>query len=472
MNPAPRDEHAPYDSDALLHGWLSDSPKRPAPTDRVRVDARAIADPELGIIEHASLILERDPAGIIVRYCGKATDIPDELNDPSAPVLTLHEQMLMPALVNAHTHLDLTHIGPQPHEPGDGFVRWVDMIRTNRAQTAEDIARCVQLGIERSLAGGVIAVGDIAGAPGGRLTESPARTLADSPLMGVSYLEFFGIGKSASGIIKRIDAFLRDHAPSLMREMEGSGVQFGLQPHATNTIDFAVYRWIAQAAMSRGIPVSTHLAETPEEREFIAHATGPQREMLERLGVWDDSILDAIGKGNHPIEHLEEVLDTSPMLVAHVNDATDHGIEILAQTRTSVAYCPRASAYFGAETHFGVHRYRDMIDAGVNVSLGTDSIVNLDTPDRMSTLDDMRLLWDQGDQNPTRLLTMGTRNGALALGIDPDRFSLKHGAQPVGILGIECAGSGDATNPWEAVMCSKACPTWVFRGSKSGRITI
>lgn len=472
MNPAPRDEHAPYDSDALLHGWLSDSPQRPAPTDRVRVDARAIADPELGIIEHASLILERDPAGIIVRYCGKTTGIPDDLNDPSAPVLTLHEQMLMPALVNAHTHLDLTHIGPQPHEPGDGFVRWVDMIRTNRAQTDEDIARCVQLGIERSLAGGVIAVGDIAGAPGGRLTESPARTLADSPLMGMSYLEFFGIGKSAPGIIKRIDAFLRDHAPSLMRAMEGSGVQFGLQPHATNTIDFAVYRWIAQAAMSRGIPVSTHLAETPEEREFIAHATGPQREMLERLGVWDDSILDAIGKGNHPIEHLEEVLGTTPMLVAHVNDATDHGIEILAQTRTSVAYCPRASAYFGAEIHFGAHRYRDMIDAGVNVCLGTDSIVNLDTPDRMSTLDDMRLLWDQGDHDPTRLLTMGTRNGALALGIDPDRFSLKHGAHPVGILGIECAGSGDATNPWEAVMCSKACPTWVFRGSKSGRITI
>lgn len=471
MNPAPRDEHAPYDSDALLHGWLSDSSKRSLPTDRFRIDARAIADPEIGIIEHATLVLERDPAGVIVRYCGKSDELPSALIDPGVPLLTLHEQLLMPALVNAHTHLDLTHIGPQPHEPGDGFVRWVDMIRTNRAQTDEDIARCVRLGIERSLKGGVIAVGDIAGAPAGRLTESPARILADSPLLGVSYLEFFGIGTSAPGCIRRVDAFLRDHASSLMREMEGSGVRFGLQPHATNTIDLSVYRWVALAALARDIPVSTHLAETPEERAFIAHATGPQREMLERLGVWDDSILDTIGKGNHPIEHLEEVLSTSPMLVAHVNDATDHGIEILASTNTSVAYCPRASAYFGADAHFGHHRYRDMLDAGVNVCLGTDSIVNLDTPDRMSTLDDMRLLWTRGDRDPIRLLSMGTRNGAIALGIDPVRFSLKQDARPAGIVGIECAGCGDSTNPWEAAMRSKAGPTWVFRRSKSGRIT-
>jgi cytosine/adenosine deaminase-related metal-dependent hydrolase len=152
-----------------------------------------------------------------------------------------------------------------------------------------------------------------------------------------------------------------------------------------------------------------------------------------------------------------------PMLVAHVNDATDRGIEILAETETSVAYCPRASSYFGAIDHFGAHRYREMIDAGVNVCLGTDSIVNLDTPDRMSTLDEMRLLWDQGDRDASRLLAMGTRNGAIALGIDPDRFSMRVGAQPAGILAIECAGSALASNPFEGVMRSKSSPTWVFR---------
>lgn len=463
MNHAPRDEHAPYDSDALLHGWLSDSAKLSPSTDTVRVDARAIADPELSVIEHATIVLKRTRDGVEIRFAGRTDQIPEGICDPRSPHLTLREHLLIPALVNAHTHLDLTHIGPQPHEPGEGFVRWVDMIRTNRAQTDEEIAKCVRLGVERSLAGGVIAVGDIAGAPAGRLTESPARVLAQSPLMGVSFLEFFGIGKSAAGAIKRVDAFLNDHAPGLMDAMGGSGVRFGLQPHATNTIDLGVYRWVARAARAKGIPTSTHLAETPEERSFIADASGPQREMLERLGVWDDSILDEIGKGKHPIEHLAPVLGMHPMLVAHVNDATDRGIEILAETESSVAYCPRASSYFGATDHFGTHRYRAMLDAGVNVCLGTDSIVNLDTPDRMSTLDEMRLLWKQGDRDASRLLAMGTRNGAIALGIDPHRFSMRVGAKPAGILAIECTGSVPTTNPFEAAMRSKSSPSWVFR---------
>jgi cytosine/adenosine deaminase-related metal-dependent hydrolase len=465
MNHAPRDEHAPYDSDALLHGWLSESAKIPSPTRLVRVDAHAIADPDAGITEHATIILERTDTGVVVRYADSMNQVPAAFRDPGIPVLTLREHLLMPALVNAHTHLDLTHIGPQPHEPGDGFVQWVDMIRTSRASEDEHIADCVRLGIKRSLEGGVIAVGDIAGAPGGRLTESPARTLAASPLLGVSYLEFFGIGKTAAGAIQRVDAFLRDHLDSLAQALEGTGVRFGLQPHATNTIDIGVYRWVARAAMVRGIPMSTHLAETPEERELIASASGPQRKLLERLGVWDEAILHTIGKGKHPIEHLEPVLETQPMLVAHVNDATDRGIEILARTNTSVAYCPRASNYFGAASHFGAHRYKDMIDAGVNVSLGTDSIVNLDTHDRMSTLDDMRRLWAQGDHDTQRLLKMGTRNGAIALGLDPTLFSLKAGARPAGILAIKCAGAGKNANPFEQIMSSKSAPTWVFRRS-------
>ena len=465
MNPTPRDEHAPYDSDALLHGWLSDSPQNPSSTRYVRVDAAAIADADLGIIQHATLVLERTESGVVLSYSGTSKALPDPFLDPSIPVLTLSQHILMPALVNAHTHLDLTHIGPLSHEPDDGFVQWVNTIRTNRATDEDHIKRCVRLGIEYSLAGGVIAVGDIAGAPKGRLTESPARTLASSPLMGVSYLEFFGIGKSAPGAVERISSYLRDHAPELMRSLETSGIRFGLQPHATNTIDLGVYRWVALAAKARGLHVSTHLGETPEEREFIASASGPQRDMLEELGVWDDSILRSIGEGKHPIEHLEPALKIHPMLVAHVNDATDHGIEILAKVNASVAYCPRASEYFGAATHFGPHRYRDMIEAGVNVCLGTDSIVNLDTPDRMSTLDDMRLLWSQGDHDSIRLIAMGTHHGAFALGLDPSRFSLKTGVHPAGIIAVECADSDVHTNPWAGAMRSKSAPTWVFRAT-------
>jgi cytosine/adenosine deaminase-related metal-dependent hydrolase len=463
MNHPRSDEHAPYPADALLHGWLSNPGARTPPIDAVRIDATGLADPNLGCIEHASLVVSRVNEVVQIAYAGSTSQVPAQFNDPKVPVFTLRDQLIMPAFVNAHTHLDLTHIGPQPHEPDDGFVSWVNMIREQRASDDEHITQCVRLGIERSLAGGVIAVGDIAGAPAGRLTDAPIRTLAHSPMLGVSYLEFFGIGKTAAAAIRRVEAFLDEHAPAILDSIADSGVQLGLQPHATNTIDLSVYRWVAQAAASRGLPLSTHLAETPEEREFIAQGTGPQRELLERLGVWDDSILDHIAKGNHPIEHLRSVLETRQMLVAHVNDATDAGIELLAETKTSVAYCPRGSSYFGAASHFGPHRYAEMLDAGVNVCLGTDSIVNLDTTYRISTLDEIRMLWKQGDHDANQLLSMGTINGARALGLSEQLFSIQAGSTPAGIIAVPIGEQHDNADPWVRAMMCDSAPTWVFR---------
>ncbi|MFG0246187.1 MAG: amidohydrolase family protein [Phycisphaerales bacterium JB052] len=466
MNDAPQDdarsEHAPYHTDAPISAWLSASQKQAKTNAHIRIDARAIADAHLGVIEHASLVLQASETGVTVRFAGVTDQLPERFKADSTPVMTLHDQFVLPALVNAHTHLDLTHIGPQPHQPGDGFVSWVDMIRTNRAAEDDEIMNCVRLGIEKSLAGGVIAVGDIAGAPAGRLSDAPARALAESPLNGVSYLEFFGFGSSAAGAIRRISAYLQSRAPIIHDQLDTTGVRLGLQPHATNTVDLAVYRWVTLAAQARGMPLCTHLAETPEEREFIAHATGPQRDMLERFGVWDDSALGYIGKGKHPIEHLRSALETQPYLVAHVNDADDAGIETLARTKTSVAYCPRASAYFDAPRHFGPHRYRDMLQAGINVCLGTDSIVNLDTHDRISTLDDMRALHQGGDHDARRLLSMGTTNGASALHLDPERYTIRAGSRPIGLISIPVDPEVSDGACWSNAMQSNTAPNWLY----------
>ena len=432
----------------------------------LRLDARAIADASNGLIENASIVLKESQGVIEIVASGPREQI-DRLNlSPVIPQLTLNTSVLMPALVNAHTHLDLSHIGPQPHNPESGFVSWVNMIRRERKTTNSEIRQAVGLGIAKSIAGGCIAVGDIAGAPAGILTDAPALELAESPLIGVSYLEFFGIGKTAAKACQKIQAYLLDQYPLTHKLISDRAVKLGLQPHAPNTVDLSVYRWVRLAAKHHGLPISTHLAETIEEREFIESGSGPQRIMLEELGVWDDSILDHIGKGNHPSTHLLE--DSTPdlpaYLVAHVNDAADEAIETLARTNTSVAYCPRASAYFGAHRHFGPHRYREMLDAGVNVCLGTDSIVNLDTDDRISTLDEMRFLWNRDRTDPTTLIQMGTVNGASALGIDPKYFTLEPGAKPWGLIALSL--DPGCREPWPELMSTKNAPEWVFLRNK------
>lgn len=454
-------EHLPYSTDALLNAWLSSNRNSINGAQLLRVDAMGIADAQMGVIPNATLIFRHDQPRIEILFAGATRELPSKFSQTDLPKITLHDQMILPALLNAHTHLDLSHIGPRPHQPDDGFVHWVDMIRANRATEDDEIASCVHLGIEKTLAGGVIAVGDIAGAPAGRLCDAPALTLAESPLIGVSYLEFFGIGKTAATTTRRVSEFLLDRAPEVRRRLNRSGISLGLQPHAPNTVDLAVYRWVTHAAQTLGLPLCTHLAETIEERMFVKDGIGPQRAMLDRFGVWDDSILDHIARGKHPVEHLMPALKLAPYLVAHVNDASDHCIELLAQTRTSVAYCPRASRYFGAETHFGEHRYRDMLNAGVNVCLGTDSIVNLDTEDRISTLDDMRLLHARNDDDARRLLSMCTTNAAAALGLNPDRFRIGTGCSPIGLIGITIEAP-DSTDVWIRAMAQTNAPQWLF----------
>ncbi|MBL4808485.1 MAG: amidohydrolase family protein [Phycisphaerales bacterium] len=444
------------------------TPLLPSPTPKstfTRINTPLIADANQSFAP-GSLILAPQNSTWKIHAIGHPAQI-DTISLPTnIKTIDLPNQIIIPALINAHTHLDLTHIGPQPHDPHDpngGFVPWLDMIRANRLLDDAPIAASVNLGIKKSLAGGTIAVGDIAGAPNGILKDTPITTLAKSPLQGTSYLEFFGIGKTAKSIIHTLDQYLTTHLQSIQKQLQNTGVTFGLSPHATNTISITVYQWAAQTALKHNIPLSTHLAETLEERQFISKGTGPQRGFLERFGIWDDSILKEIGNNQHPIDHLLPILNQLPILCAHVNDAPndapDQTIAHLAKTKTAVAYCPRAHTYFGHYEKLGPHPFEKMLKAGINVSLGTDSIVNLKTPNRITTLDDMRLLATRDGTSMQTLLKMTTTNPANALNLNPNSFTITQGTTPAGLLTIPITPSKP---PWQSAMHSKSPPTWLL----------
>jgi aminodeoxyfutalosine deaminase len=178
--------------------------------------------------------------------------------------------------------------------------------------------------------------------------------------------------------------------------------------------------------------------------------------------VWDDSILREVGHGKSPVEHLAPTLTCAPFIAAHVNDASNADIEALARTRTTVAYCPRASAYFGADACFGPHRYREMLAAGINVALGTDSVINLppwssETAQRLSTLDEARFLYRRDHIDPSVLLRMATVNGALALGLDGERFQFSSGSSPLGITSVPAGGS-PGSDVLRRVLLTSAAP--------------
>ncbi|MHC4141637.1 MAG: amidohydrolase family protein [Planctomycetota bacterium] len=352
-----------------------------------------------------------------------------------AELLDVPDAVVMPALVNAHCHLDLTDLG-MPDFNGD-FVAWIDAVRCRRPTQAEAVAAAVRRGIGLCRDGGTGLVGDIAGGA----SAQPAHEMAAAALGGVSFLEVIGIGRAEPAALEAV-ARIPVSCPA-----EGP-VRVGVSPHAPYSCGPAVYR----AAADLGLPLSTHLAETPEELQFVETAEGPLADFLDRLGLLDESTGAA---RSHPIDHVAEVLATRPVLAAHVNYVDERHLALLAGWRTTVAYCPRASAYFGRPPH----RYRAMIDAGINVALGTDGFMCLDTPVRISVLDEMRLLYRRDGTDPATLLRMATTAGAEGLGFEPGLVTLEPGS----VIGLIAAPFDrmSAWDPLRQVLTRDDSPHWI-----------
>lgn len=377
-----------------------------------------------------------------IRVLGVGVDAPADV-----PRVDSSGWLLMPGLVNAHTHLDLTHIGPR--QAPAGFREFIDIVRAARHADEAAIARSVEEGARSSLNAGVVAVGDIAGAVAGRACAAAARALAATGLLGVSFLEFFALGAGESAGLARVREELA-RAAGLGR----LGFSVGVQPHAPYSASPAAFG----AASGLGVPRCTHLAESAEEARLVAHADGPLRDFLAKIGVWTDGASRDFGRGASPVAHLAPVLQQGGWTLVHVNQASDADIDLLARARATVVYCPRASEYFGAERAFGPHRYRDMLRAGVEVALGTDSVINLPRPD-LSVWEEMKVLRRRDGAPGETLLRMATIGGARALGLDQRAFEFSPGATLAGLVAVRSGGGG-----LDAALASEDSPVVLLLG--------
>src|SRR5437870_2094962 len=117
----------------------------------VRYDALAAVDGAGFAASPASLLVDLgndDPGGLPrLLAAGRPEEVSGHPGAVSAVAFPLPDSVLMPGLVNAHTHLDLTHLGPRPFDAGGGFVQWVEMIRTERETGDDLIAASVRRGI-------------------------------------------------------------------------------------------------------------------------------------------------------------------------------------------------------------------------------------------------------------------------------------------------------------------------------------
>lgn len=342
--------------------------------------------------------------GVLASF-GDPADFDPDLNEfiEKAEVIDQRDHVVLPAMVNAHTHLELTDIGLQPYDPAGGFVGWVKQLRALQPSSGEELIQSARRGAQMCLEAGVHAVGDITS------SVAVAQARRSQGLTGVSYLELFGLGSPFN--LAALGQFKAERTGQHDRDRRW----VGFQPHAPYSAGHDIY-----AEASHYAPSSTHLAETREEAEFVGSLSGPLFDYVNEFGRWDESFTKRYGKGLSPVQWMRMYLEAkggaynqNRWLVAHCNYVDDDDIKLLADTKTSVAYCPIASEYFGHEDH----RYRDMLAAGINVCLGTDSIVCADPndPQPLGVMGAMRRLYRRDGTAPETLLKMATVNGTQAL---------------------------------------------------------
>jgi cytosine/adenosine deaminase-related metal-dependent hydrolase len=362
------------------------------------------------------------------------------------------DAVILPGLVNAHAHLDLTAFGCCVPYLGS-FTDWLRiLVSMQTADGAEErMDQGIVDGLRASLAAGVTCIADIG--CGDRALRSWSRTSANI----IGFFEAIGMGPRRSDVHPRSLKLGIQHCQQARtacdREpSEGRRILItGLSPHAPYSTAPEVYREAIAYCRERRLPICTHLAETPAEAEFLAHGTGPFRKLLEERSLWDGSFDPP---GCSPVQYAEALglLDCRPLL-AHGNYLSDEDIALLARRGCRVVYCPRTHRFF----EHAPHRYRDLLAAGVNVCLGTDSLASSPS---LSILDELRYLRDiDGDSPDCLLLEMATIRGARALGLESELGSLEPGKR-ADLLVLPLAA--DRKETWAQLLTTELRPQSVF----------
>jgi cytosine/adenosine deaminase-related metal-dependent hydrolase len=356
------------------------------------------------------------------------------VTDSREPATTdLQNAAVIPGLVNAHTHLELSDVA-QPLQPPAPFTSWLRSVmahRRARPADADASSRVVRNGAREALLTGTTLLGDIVSADWTEVAD-----LYDGPRR-VNFLELLGLSSDRiptqvtlarahleRGAITPAGAQLETHIP-------------GLSPHAPYSVHPDLFNQLVRLAQEFKAPLAVHLAETRAELELLDLGTGEFVDFLRGLGVWLPT--DFPGGMRIP-DYLRSLATLAHPLVIHGNYLSVFEIDFLARCETiSVVYCPRTHAFFGHTPH----PWRQLLARGVNVALGTDSRAS--NPDLSLWNELLYLCRQYPDVAPETLLEMGTIRGARALGLADELGSLTPGkSADLAIVSLPVMDSSDS----------------------------
>ena len=291
---------------------------------------------------------------------------------PSGRVVDLRDAALMPGLVNVHTHLELT---PLRHLlEGLDFAQWIRTLthlRRTELSDPADVEVGARIGIAEGLLRGITTYADTSdtGAP-------VMRAMTAMGVRGVVYKEVFGPDpKQCDASIAALRDAVRD-----LRALATDKVHLGVSPHAPYSVSKQLFGAVAEYAIAEQLPMAVHVAESAFEEALLTRGEGPFADIWRSRGV---DPAGAHARSSVALLHESGALRAKPLIIHAVRvDAAD--IALLKAHDCAVAHCPVSNARFG----HGTAPVRALLDAGIRLGIGTDSVAS---NNRMDVLDESRV---------------------------------------------------------------------------------
>lgn len=346
---------------------------------------------------------------------------------PGDPVERHDGCVLLPGLINAHTHLALTVLGGLL--PSVSFGEWLPLlVRAVRTLTPEALEASVALGARRCLEAGVTVVGEIA------YSAASQRIAREAGLGGVFFWEVLGVKPGGLG-----RALATHGYPARAPDTPGDPrIRAGISPHSPYTSGPGLLRAAHARTRAEGVPYAIHVAESHAEAELFEQGSGALAGTASRFAMGL-----APGSGITPVRYLDDLGVLDGALAIHCVQLKADDVDVLAAKTAGIVLCPRSNAYLRE----GPAPVAALEAAGTRLALGTDSLAsNLD----LDLLDEARVVRALAPNlTAERVIRMMTTDGAEALGMGDSFGSLAPGHQ-ADLAIFRCAA--EVADPHEALL--------------------
>lgn len=369
---------------------------------------------------------------------------------PQSAVIDLGDCVLLPGLINTHSHLELTAFRGRLEEPH--FQTWIRQLIQLKAErlTPDDLLACARLGCCEALRSGITCTADTSDAA------APLDALIESGMRGVVFQETFGPDESQAeealdSLKRKLDLHFEKISAS-GRDVRAR-LKIGVSPHAPYSVSARLFRLTAELAIDRRLDVAIHTAESIDESRLLLDGSGAFGEALSRRGIAFDP------PGCSTIRYFEQlgVLETAPLLI-HCVRVDESDIGLLARHNARISHCPKSNAKLG----HGVAPLAAFQRAGLKVGLGTDSVASNNNCDlveeaRFGSLIHRATGLNAGTCTPDQMLRLMTIEGARALGLEKVTGSIESGKQAdMTAIRLDRPHNSPAYDPATAVVFSSS----------------